>query len=712
MNLNNKWLLTSLGIIVLSVAGLYLSGVFDKKDATLLTQDIAEIDEILETEKNRKSKAYDLEETIRIVHGLDIARKESENFEELFQYMKEQDYSNVAPDIIEAKSKLLPILNELRLAEAELENAEDLYKMYAALTEIVLSEGVDAAIKIESGIGAPAIAKDIIDVCRESFNTVMEYKEGQDDAKEVINKVKAEYMEYLNDFVPVYLKYMYQWDRLCLKRDNAYLEIHQGNVDAAFISLNQVLEMNPTDKEGQILKALCLILKQQKVREKDSCEVSLDYASEAKDILENYIDQYPSRSAPASLLLGTYYSMTGDINRAINAYDQSAKEYPRQSEALLDMLNSYKQRSYLRKTAEGIYILQLYKSTMEGYGFFSPNFQKATLAFNNNQFEEAKEEILRHFFRRGNQGVYDYLISDMVHCETYLPESFNLIFKEKSFLDLEATAYSWSLGQASDVVTEYIGKDIYSMYDYAGYETLSKNNQKLNIKIRNRSDIKLSNVRLFLCLHLTDMYKDDYEVFKVKTTINNIEPNTVADFGTAELNFSLFGKDKNVEDDIVTARAIIISDNIISWVDAQDFKLSNVKRSYNHYYKNASSVDELNVYFGSFGMDWSEIFKLMQDKSSIEVSSSYLGKDEIYVKLPRVLAHLNPVFSINQIDTDKAEFPASVKLNGPTIDIKFKYDVVKNGKFEFYLSSDKAKVRWDIFLDENKKVQDVSTYLM
>ena len=55
------------------------------------------------------------------------------------------------------------------------------------------------------------------------------------------------------------------------------------------------------------------------------------------------------------------------------------------------------------------------------------------MAHNKGDHEKSKEEILKHFFRRSNQEVYDYLISDMNHCSNYLSESFNLIFKEKSF---------------------------------------------------------------------------------------------------------------------------------------------------------------------------------------------------------------------------------------------------------------------------------------
>ncbi len=54
---------------------------------------------------------------------------------------------------------------------------------------------------------------------------------------------------------------------------------------------------------------------------------------------------------------------------------------------------------------------------MEGYGIFSPNLLKAHYYAEHNDVEKSKEEIYNHFYRRGNQGVYDCLLSDMQYCE-------------------------------------------------------------------------------------------------------------------------------------------------------------------------------------------------------------------------------------------------------------------------------------------------------
>jgi len=169
--------------------------------------------------------------------------------------------------------------------------------------------------------------------------------------------------------------------------------------------------------------------------------------------------------------------------------DQAAMEYPRQTEALTDLLDSYRSRTYLNKTPEGQYLLRLYRSTMEGYGMFSPNFLKSKYYAQKGMMEESKNEIFNHFFRRGNQGIYDCLLSDMQFCEDYLYSSFKQLLMEHSFIDVAITpATDWKFSDKDD---------------------------EIQVSINNRSDIDLENVRIFLCIHYTDMYKDEYDVVKV-----------------------------------------------------------------------------------------------------------------------------------------------------------------------------------------------------
>ena len=88
--------------------------------------------------------------------------------------------------------------------------------------------------------------------------------------------------------------------------------------------------------------------------------------------LDAYINDNPAESAPALLLKGVYHSRQGDFDSARLNFEQAAVNYPKQSETLTDRLNPYKVRTWLQKSREGNYILDLYKATMLGAGYLVP----------------------------------------------------------------------------------------------------------------------------------------------------------------------------------------------------------------------------------------------------------------------------------------------------------------------------------------------------
>lgn len=634
------------------------------------------IESIKKKIKTSSNESYDLSETIRIIHGLENAKKNSKNFEEYMEYMASQDYSKVAPDVLEAKLKLFPILEKLIKAEKELKNAQSLWPTFAKIGGVIVDESSQMATKsvISGGALNPLLALDIINSGIETIKIIEQQKDLENEVKNEISSIKDEYLDYLESYTKVYIKYMTEWDKVCLIRDNAYLELHENDLKAALISINKVLEINPQDKEARLLKAMCLIFMEE---DKLNNELENSNKIKAKIILEDYIDEYPAESAPALVLLGSYHMINGNEEEALIYYNQSSVEYPKQAGLLLDMLNSYKQRSYLKKTAEGVYILELYKSMMEGFGLFSPNFHKALMAHNKGDFKKSKEEILKHFFRRSNQEVYDYLISDMNHCSNYLSESFNLIFKEKSFLDLEAT-------------------------------TSFFNSNTLGIQVNNRSDVELNNVRLFLCIHFTDMYKDNYEVFKMPNTINKINPHSSADFGDIDLNFELNGKPKNAKDDIVHVRSIVLTDNIITWIDKDEFKITEIKKNKNYYADLKIDTNSINKMYETFGINIEELQTKIKEEIAINVEESYFGDNKVKIELPRILSYLNPIFSINELSDKEVVFPELSEINGKNINLEFYYDTKNKSKINFYINSSIGNFPIEIEIDQNNKLKDIN----
>ena len=98
-----------------------------------------------------------------------------------------------------------------------------------------------------------------------------------------------------------------------------------------------------------------------------------------------------------------------------------------------------------------------------------------------------------------------------------------------------------------------------------------KSDDLLNVKINNRSDMDLENVRVFLCIHYTDMYKDEYDVVKVPKTMNIIPKHSTADLDTLRITYP--GK---TYEDITRIRAIAVTDDRICWVDDVDYKQNHV----------------------------------------------------------------------------------------------------------------------------------------
>jgi len=51
-----------------------------------------------------EDNSYDIEETIRIINGLEIAQSHSSDFIDFLEFMAKQDYSKVAKEVINLKS--------------------------------------------------------------------------------------------------------------------------------------------------------------------------------------------------------------------------------------------------------------------------------------------------------------------------------------------------------------------------------------------------------------------------------------------------------------------------------------------------------------------------------------------------------------------------------------------------------------------------------
>ncbi len=371
--------------------------------------------------------------------------------------------------------------------------------------------------------------------------------------------------------------------------------------------------MAPHEREAHLLKALAMI--------EGGAAANGEAAEQVRSLLAEYIDANPDRTAPAFLMLGVLESRLGNADAARLNLQQASAYYPKQADALTDMLDPYRMRSFLRKTREGSYVIELYKSTMLGAGYFSPDLQQARIAFDAGDFEQGRKKVLDHFSRRRTQEQWDFLLSDIDFAEGLLGENFRRIFPEDHYLDLV-------------VKPGMIGS-------------------KLSVGVQNRSDRALHNATLVLALHLTDMHPDDYETVVAGQTVPAVLPHAVTDFGSVEIDLELWGKPKTVKD-IVTHRAILVSNDAVLWVDTDEYKIAEAKEFRQAVTPQAQAEADARAGVVAKGRSrYGLVDRLLDDArtgTSLNIDDKTLLKDGVTITLPKELAVLRPLFRLQYGD--------------------------------------------------------------
>ena len=466
---------------------------------------------------------YNLDATMRIIRAMEKARGQLQSFDSFMDMLAQQDYRYVAPDVLEAQKKLFPVLQEMYLLEKENDKFEGILGLVNATegalgdigNNLLSNPGGDLVVLLK-GVSITGTVGEVF----QQYSKVHKIKENN---LRMLNSLQEDYVSALKESWPVFLKYKEQWEKLCILKDQAYLDVYDGRNVSAYNLANEILDFYPDDRDGLLIKALALA---------GSTSFDPGEQLEAEAVLDKYVDLYPSRTAPAFMIRGIIASRTGNQEKAFSYFDHASIEYPRQAAALTDMLDAYLNRPYFSKTHEGLYFQQMYKATLEGYGAFSPNFQKAISYEHQGNMTAAAKEIYDHFFRRGNQAVFDYLLSDMEFCDKQLHGVFNGIFPERELVNLIVEGKKNIMGKP-----------------------------RLDITLENNTGRALPNVRLFLCHHLVGMYPGDYVVEDL-SPVNYIANGESYKWESREY----------AEGDIVYSRAVMLTDNHICWVDTPEYK--------------------------------------------------------------------------------------------------------------------------------------------
>ncbi len=666
-------------------------------------------------ERAQTDAPYDIEQTIRVINAMELAQVNSESFDEFLDYMAGQDYTGVAPDVLEAKRMLFPLLEYTYKLQQTDEQLSDVWMLMRSVAKggESLTENtslVELIMMMHSDIFAIfhlASGGDTEKALEEAFAQYENDAKLKAQVREDLERLRLSYRKYLEYYVPIYKRYMEEYDALCVEKDRAYLDLYGGRADDALLHTNNILKKYPNNGEAMLLQSMGLIIESASEvdprptitmndieTQQPNPENNNDFDDrprlpmtvkqrQADDLLQRYAQLYPDRTAPALVLEGLLYQQLGDQRSAMLRFHQASAEYPRQAEKLTDMLDAYNMRTYLCKTQEGQYLRRLYASTMEGYGLFSPNLIKAHHYAANGDMEESRNEIFNHFFRRGNQGIYDELLSDMQFCEENLYGPFKSLLLEQSYLDVSVEPEkSWLFWHKDRV---------------------------LHVKISNRSDLKLENVRVFLCIHYTDMYKDEYDVVKVPKTQNIIEPRSTVDLETVELTY----RDKGY-DDITRIRAIAMTDDRICWIDEVSYKNAKALAPYRSEQGGMSERQQQarEEYLSNYSIEPKKLQATLREgvsvmepeedpcaeKSGWKKFTGWFSRPDntLSIELPRTLVMTDPVFSIHPLDASDAIQPDENYLAGTAIHLHFDYTPKCGETLPLYIYTEAADFKVDI----------------
>lgn len=554
---------------------------------------------------------YDIDKTVRTIHAVDRALSASASMDDYLHAMAREDYRHVAPEVLLARRELMDVLWRMYVVQVE-KSEQD--AMWGVASELLL--GSLSVVSLEAEV-SPVMPTGSVRVDGASARELYERLEDEQDARMALGregrKLERQLIEALVAYSNVYYEYLEEWERVCVARDRAYLAVNAGDWGLATAAADEAIRLAPMEREAHLLRALARI--------ESGAVLDPEIADAVADDLSDQIAAHPEHSAPALLLLGTLKARRGDTDGARVDLAQAAAYFPRQASHLTDMLDPYAMRAWLRKTREGSWVRDQYQASMLGAGYFSPDLQLARLHFDSGEYDAGRAKVLDHFSRRRAQRQWDLLLADVALCTTLLGEDYRRIFPEDAWLDLELEEAMFG--------------------------------SKLSLSIVNRSDRTLHNATLVLALQLTDMHVSDYAPLVAGETVPEIPAHATTHFGTTEVAFGLDGDTKTVED-IVSTRAILVSNEAVVWVDTAGFKLEAAGKG---------TPGSVPAGEGLFDRALAST-----RQARLRMDTGFLT-DAVEITIPRRFAILRPVF---ELEVDAARHrPEADSIDGDGITLRF-----------------------------------------
>lgn len=543
---------------------------------------------------------YDIDRTIRVVHGLDLALAERADLQTYLREVATQDLRGVAPDVLEARRSVLGVLQQLHARQIRAADQEANWDFVQKAVPGILSI-------ISGGVGATgANVKVSGEQAAQLYQDIRSEHRVRKLLRDEIDALDQQLFEALLDYSSVYWKYVDEWDELSILRDRAYLAMHDRDWEGVEQAASRAIEMAPHEREAHLLKGLALI-------EQDDPE----RLQEASELLHGMLQDHPQQTAPTFTLLGVLATRQGATTEARRHFEQSAAYYPKQASHLLDMLDPYEMRAFLQGSREGQRIVEEYQATMLGAGYFSPDLQLARMAFAAGDFEAGRAKVMDHFARRRSQKQWNLVISDLEFCYSMLGDDFRTIFPDDGWLDLETSRSMMGVGSG------------------------------LALSIRNRGDQVLHNATLIVTLQLTDMFPGTTIARPAPETVPALLAHEETSFGVLEADWEVGGEPKGV-DDIVLARAILVSDEAVVWVDTDEYRFAEVeaRKRAERARSGSRAVPEAPAPDGALRRAYDEVLGKVNQSAKLFVEDQMFSKDGVRIELPRGLSLAHPVFRL------------------------------------------------------------------
>ncbi|MBA2320241.1 MAG: hypothetical protein H0V89_03710 [Deltaproteobacteria bacterium] len=171
---------------------------------------------------------------------------------------------------------------------------------------------------------------------------------------------------------------------------------------------------------------------------------------------------------------------------------------------------------------------------------------------------------------------------------------------------------------------------------------------QIQVAVRNRSSRTLHNATLVLCVHFTDMLAGDYEPFTAEATIPAVNKGESTDFGNMTLSADILGKTRTV-DDVVSHRAILVTDEAVLWVDTDEFKIAEADEFRRAKAQGNPTPEQRTPWHQSMERDFGTAVRDVIVRGAAEVIPRY-GADDVVFELPEGLAIFRPNFRLEYGD--------------------------------------------------------------